>query len=330
MRRQRCAAIMLLLLLSACVSSPRYPSGNAKTSTSLFDLFTPGAPRWRTLPDAPIARQNAAYAQLGDRIYLIGGITTAGISDRADAFDVVTHVWSKVPSFPIQIDHASGAVFDSSIWVIGGSNAQGQSLSSTYRLIRGQWVPGPPLHEARFAAATAVIGDSLYVFGGASARAKLVSQTEVLKLGTSSWKPGIPIPTPRSGLAASVIGSIAYVSGGRDATGNLATFESFDASRDSWSKLIDLPHARSDHASVIFRGKVVLLGGEPDPALEPAIAPTDEFDPARSVWIQSITAMFRAKHGFAASESGGKVYVLGGATLSGVKPTVTCEELISS
>ena len=56
-------------------------------------VFAESLGSWKQLPAAPSVRTEVAVALLAGKIYLIGGFTPTGITDKVDAFDLSTGTW---------------------------------------------------------------------------------------------------------------------------------------------------------------------------------------------------------------------------------------------
>jgi N-acetylneuraminic acid mutarotase len=84
-----------------------------------------------------------------------------------------------------------------------------------------------------------------------------------------------------------------------------------------WVRLAPVPEPNEERQSVVANGKLYLFGGNPVAAGEGVPGPPPgqvwEYDPAADRWTKK-KPMALAAHHMAIAESGGKIYVVGGAT----------------
>lgn len=75
---------------------------------------------WGTLLGLPVARGNGATASAGNLIFIIGGITNSGSTDRFDIYNTQTGQFQNATPFPAARTGMSAVTLDDSIFVIGG------------------------------------------------------------------------------------------------------------------------------------------------------------------------------------------------------------------
>ncbi|HEX9696689.1 MAG TPA: kelch repeat-containing protein [Actinomycetota bacterium] len=326
------AAFALAFGLSGCIGSEQEPT-SPQTPGSFASLVTPGTPRWRALAEAPEPRQEVAAALLDGKVYVVGGLTASGATNRVDIYDVAADTWADGPPLPVALHHAMAAAFGGAIVVIGGFDAQSRPVDSVFRLSGGAWVEDRPLRRPRAAGAAIVEGSRLFVLGGQGA-GSLVAPVEELVAGT--WVDRAAIPTPRHHVAAASDGTWIYVSGGRTPAGgsgpdrNVAAFERFNIAENRWVQAPPVPTARSGHGSGFIDGSVIVTGGE-DPAAgsgQPSIASTERYDPAKGVWLKDLPGMFRARHGVGAVTIEGKLYLFLGGSRVALAPTADSDVFV--
>jgi len=84
----------------------------------------------------------------------------------------------------------------------------------------GAWRMGPDLPAERAYAFSAVIGERMYVMGGAGQDGQAVADGWVLQRGAGGeyeWRPGPALPVAANWMAGGVIGSVLYCTGGAPA-----------------------------------------------------------------------------------------------------------------
>jgi N-acetylneuraminic acid mutarotase len=270
---------------------------------------------WRTLRDAPIARQFSGTTVLDGRIWVAGGLT-----DNADAtpavyvYDPVVDAWTRGPDLPVPLHHVSAVTWQNQVVVIGGwspanGDVSGLVSGRVFVLRGGTWVDLAPLNHPRVAEGAAVAQGRIVVFGGQGPGKQLVPQTEVFD-GTK-WTDAAAIPTPREHMSAASDGTYAYAVGGRDLSSskNTAAMERFDPSSMTWVKLPDMPTPRGGVAATFVDGRVIAAGGE-----EPTrvLNTVEAFDVDTATWMP-LPVLPIARHGMALAAVGNSVYAVGGA-----------------
>jgi non-specific serine/threonine protein kinase len=278
--------------------------------------------RWHRVTVAPSRVEYAASAEVGGRIWLIGGIGadeqgTAAIA----AYDRVLNTWTQGTKLPRPVHHATAVNYKGQPVVIGGF-LPGAALTSVasdrvYEMRGDRWVRLPPLRHARGAAAAAVVGNKIVVVGG-QADGKLVPETEVFD--GRRWTDAARLPTPREHLGAASDGRYVYAVGGRrlSAADNVGALERYDPASDRWSKLAAMPKVVGSVGVTFAAGRVVAVGGEGVTTASDAV---QGYDVRRHSWSQ-LPALPKARHGPAVATLRDSLYVIGGAAAAGhVQPT---------
>lgn len=285
------------------------------------------AATWQRRTQAPTARQEVASASLDGRVWVIGGLTSAGASNVVESYDPAADRWSAGPSLPLAVHHAAAAVYHGEIVVLGGfvdaSSLYAQATDRAFALRDGAWVELPRLRRPRGAAAAAVVGDSLVLAGGRDA-AILIGPTEIFD--GRAWRDAEPIPTRRDHLAAVSDGRSVFTVGGRFLSpgATSAAFERFDPAANAWERLPAMPTARGGLAAALVAGRVVTAGGE-DPT--GAFGDVEAYDTASGAW-SALAPLPTPRHGLALERVGNQILALVGGTAYGVAPSKVAEALV--
>ncbi|HTJ75942.1 MAG TPA: kelch repeat-containing protein [Acidimicrobiales bacterium] len=309
-------------------------TGAAPSSTSVAPTAPPTtattvslrAATWHPRAPAPIARQEVASASLDGKVWVIGGLTSAGASNVVESYDPATDRWAPGPSLPLAVHHAAATVYRGEIVVLGGFVEAGtlyaQATDRAFALRNGAWVELPHLRRPRGAAAAAVVGDALVLVGGRDA-AILIGPTEVFD-GTA-WHDAEPVPTRRDHLAAVSDGRSVFAVGGRFLSPGATSgaLERFDPAANAWERLPAMPTARGGLAAAMVGGRIVAAGGE-DPT--GTFAQVEAFDVAAGAW-SSLAPLSTPRHGLAVERVGNQVLALVGGTAYGVAPSKVAEAL---
>ncbi len=150
-----------------------YWENKQKHWADLVQAFDPATNSWSNLAPLPEPRSDAASTTLGDDLYCFGGGVQKDV--RSDAIVFHNGKWSKVEGgdLPEPRLYAVAVTSRGWIYVLGGIRTAGDYKSVSNALWRWKprhkWerlapLPGPE----RLSHAMAVLGDDIYVFGGAT------------------------------------------------------------------------------------------------------------------------------------------------------------------
>ena len=117
-----------------------------------------------------VPRSDAAYAQVGDDLWIIGGTTAYGTTARVERFDTATRtsVTDERWMMPLELTWMRAAAIGKSIYVAGGMDAFGTAMDALqiFDTETGTWSIGAALPEGLIFPAVVAVGDKLFVFGG--------------------------------------------------------------------------------------------------------------------------------------------------------------------
>ena len=123
--------------------------------------YDPAADSWKSLPPLPGKRGSAVAAEVGGKIYVIGGATTTeGSKDpfftffgpsrvlgTNEVYDPATNKWESRKPMSVPRNHAFGGVVNGKIYVIGGRTGHGFILSATNTDVVEEYNPDQRLVE---------------------------------------------------------------------------------------------------------------------------------------------------------------------------------------
>ena len=211
--------------------------------------YDPAADSWKSLPPLPGKRGSAVAAEVGGKIYVIGGATTVeGSKDpfftffgpsrvlgTNEVYDPATNKWESRKPMSVPRNHAFGGVVNGKIYVIGGRTGHGFILSATntdvveeYNPINDSWsVPKERMPTARSGGASGSDGRRIYVAGGEVTTKDLVGafkSVEAYDPAINSWFTLPSMPMPRHGIAGAVIGNRFHLVSGMMQSAGALTF----------------------------------------------------------------------------------------------------------
>jgi hypothetical protein len=111
-------AFALNLLILACIHA------SAGAANSL-----PG--KWQIRASMPSARTEVAAAELGGKIFVMGGLEKHG--DRVEQYDPVNDTWRRRAALPRPLHHFGAAAVNGKIYIIGGYISGVGSVNTVYQ-----------------------------------------------------------------------------------------------------------------------------------------------------------------------------------------------------
>jgi N-acetylneuraminic acid mutarotase len=182
----------------------------------LNEVYDPSTDTWETKTSMPTAREVMQANAVNGKIYLIGGISSAGV-EIADVevwavnevYDIDTDTWNTKQSMPHPVYGGGSAVVDDKIYIIS-------NLTQIYDPESDSWGRGasPPTVVSSGAAVCATTGvmapTRIYAIGGLQS----MDINQVYNPKNDTWTLGAPMLTPRAGLNAVVVNDIIYAIGG--------------------------------------------------------------------------------------------------------------------
>jgi N-acetylneuraminic acid mutarotase len=296
-----------------------------------------GPGKWRFEPEAPKGPVEGSAIEIGPIIYVTNGSAPGNLRGFL-AFDTRTGRWSEPTRTPIGLNHSQAAVYKGDLYLASGYLDGDEATDRFWRYDpeASKWTQMPPLDLARGAAGTAVVGDKLYVAGGApktfgaSAKGSPYGSMEIFDFKTGEWSRGPDMPVPRHHLVAAGLDGKLYVVGGRagllDTNNDIpptGEFDRYDPKTEKWERLPELPLPVGYPGITTAAGKVVVVGGEDQTRWEDGggwVTPAAwAFDPKTNRW-QRLPDLNVERRGMGAASVDGRVYVLTGSYCPGIKP----------
>lgn len=293
-----------------------------------------GPERWESGPDAPLPRQEAAFAALGDSLYLAGGFEEGGAeSARQDVYDIGARAWSIAPPMPEPAHHISAAGLGGRVFYVGGLQTLGFVPTGrmwAYDPATRLWSlkAGLPAGRERGAGAVAVHDGRIVYVGGARVvadgsgppRRVAVAMVDMYDPATDRWTALPDMPSARDHLAAAVVGHKLYAVGGRALRMDMpvAATEVLDLKKLEWrGGLAPIPSPRGGLAAGVVGDEIVTVGGEnplpggPTPLDVRVHDDVESYDPEKDRW-RTRTRIPLARTGIQGAVHEGHLYVASG------------------
>lgn len=246
--------------------------------------YDPATDVWRSRAPMPWERTDFATAELGGKVYVIGGRTR----------------------------FLPGPHWNGYVGVL--------ATVQRYDPAADRWEELPPMPTARQLASAAAVDGKLYVAGGVdlvSGRQTLFSTVEEYDPSTSRWRARTSMPTARygAGLVGASNGTLYAIGGSTTASDQLDVVEQYDAARDLWTARASLPTARTERVPAVALGDDVYVpGGQESRQAWGATTRVNAYVPAANGWVRVTDDLPLALSTSRAASVGSRVYVLAADT----------------
>ena len=259
--------------------------------------YDPATDKWTERKGMPRLAHHAALAVANGKIYVIGGfvppkdtqIPTGGawepIADTWE-YDPAADSWKSLAPVPTKRGAAVAVEVAGKIYVIGGATTVagskdpyftffGPSLVVTTNEVfdpaTNKWESRKPMSVARNHAYAAAVNGKIYVIGGRTGHAFILSATntdvvEEYSPVSDMWSaPKERMPTPRSGGATGTDGRRIYIAGGevttKELVGAFRAVEAYEPATNSWISLPPMSMPRHGIAGAVIGNEFHLVSG---------------------------------------------------------------------
>lgn len=251
---------------------------------------------WQPIAPAPARRYDASGAQLGDRLFLVGGYTDLEhVLPFVDVLDLTSSRWITRFAMPSAMaHHHHGLTGDGARFLYGVSGQFGPQCSPAvptgFALDASttQWAELPPLPEARYAPAAQLWRGRLHVMGGAlpdrvtPAVEHWSLAVDGLRALEPSWRREAPIPSGGGHRSSAVVDDRLYLLGGQEGdfkaiSGDprfACTHETVETvypdsymlaepGAAQWQRLPDqpVPAAHTESSTIVVGRTILVIGG---------------------------------------------------------------------
>ncbi|KAK8122242.1 hypothetical protein PG984_010912 [Apiospora sp. TS-2023a] len=306
---------------------------------------------WEALPSLPLGpRQENSVAALGTDVYILAGITSAAPNATAfpslrlvQAYSTESRTWRRVADVPTPLNHAHLAAVAGKLYVLGSLSGDGPFLPTgvgyEYNAADDAWagLSDMPAGSERGAGAVGVWRDRFVIVAGGlldnnpfTGIQTTTAAVSVFDGQTGTWLPEEGWPALPDGgrdhAGGAVIGDTMYVVGGRrsgrtNVKGDVFALDlTTTPEAREWTKKAGLPTPRGGLMAAAVGGKIYTFGGEGDEAQGAGPGgvydEVEVYDTETDRW-EKMPSMAVPRHGSGAAAVAGRIYIPGGANLTG-------------
>ena len=170
--------------------------------------YSESAHSFETVANMTYARGGLGLAEVGNKIYAIGGQNTSGVVAYVEEYDPFADAWTTKTAIPSATTEMAIASYNDSIYIFGGKNSSGTELSAVriYNPSTNSWSTGTSMPTARYGCGAGVIDGKIYVAGGFINSGAATSVLEIYDPATNTWdtaKASLPTALGYAGVTAS-------------------------------------------------------------------------------------------------------------------------------
>ena len=139
-------------------------NGNVLDRVDIYDIENNN---WSIGTEMPTATYGAAYAVLGNMLYIFGGIENSGNVNTVYTYDMESDVWTEKSNLPQNISYAYAVNAENEIYLFGGNNGN-TCLSDIYKydVKNDVFKRITSMAEAKNDFSAAYFNGKIYIFGG--------------------------------------------------------------------------------------------------------------------------------------------------------------------
>lgn len=297
--------------------------------------------KWVKLAPFPQPAEEISGTAAAGKMYVFAGLAPLWKPvGMVYEYDPTSDHWTKKKPMALPSHHVAFTTYHDKIYAFGGFVLPESGPPAwipidnawEYDPVADTWKALAPMPGKRGSALAAVVGDMIYVIGGAttipgSKETAVHPSHPQMSVGTvaeydpaqNSWRERSPMPTPRNHAAIGVVNGKIYVIGGRvgaafiGLASDISVVEEYDPSTDQWgAPRARMPTARSAIGAGVYNGRIYVAGGEyQDPHMMATFRAVEAYDPASNTWSE-MPPMAVSRHGLAVGVIGNRLHVVGG------------------
>lgn len=213
-------------------------SGDNFDSAGTMEKYNYIDDKWTLCASMPKKTMFISAAAVENKIVVSGGLEQSSGEFSRDIYTCSNEVWALAGLLSAaRYGHAS-IYFEGKLWMVCGHFEGELTYSNTVEILDTttmDTVPGPPTVVSRIWPRLLTSQGRLFAIGGDSLVTKSSPSIEVYDSAAGIWKVVTYFKSPRKLFSSVAVGTKIYIFGGKDeAYCNIATFDVYDISTDTW------------------------------------------------------------------------------------------------
>ena len=233
---------------------------------------------WTAIASLPVALEYPAAVNDGTNIYIVGGSTSAGVSQTTlNRYNVGSNTYTALAPFTTATWNHAAAYLNGKIYKFAGSNnTNSTNVLEIYDVASNTWSPGAPYPLAISFVNAFVQGNFIYAAGGIQTAGSVESlKTFRYDPATNTWDDAAiaDLPATRWGAASGVYKTDGILAGGFSGGAIQNTVISWDAASNTWQNAGTLAGERARMNGAALGDSFYVIGGRSN--LSPAFVGTN-------------------------------------------------------
>ena len=134
------------------------------------EIYDPVHREWAPGPSLPRPLQGPGVANIGGRIFVIGGMCDSGFSDEVLLLDPDCSRWQRLAPMLTARESMGIAVVSERIYTFGGRNGAYLDTTEVYDSVHDSWIADSPMPVGKAWLGACAAGERIFVAGGAYKR----------------------------------------------------------------------------------------------------------------------------------------------------------------
>jgi N-acetylneuraminic acid mutarotase len=226
-------------------------------------VFVFDGTRWVAGPNLPLAVNHPAAATIGNDVYVAGGFSSGGATNRVFVLTPGAPAWREVAAMRRPRGALGLLAAGGKLYAIGGLAGTVQvAVPEVYDPATNTWADLAPMPHPRNHVAAYLDGSFLCVAGGREPATS--AQVDCLDPATGAWQERAPLPQATSGAAGIVLGGVTMVAGGEPSSETSILPVIQEQRSGTWST-VPMLVPRHGTGYAVYQGRLWMCGGATAP-----------------------------------------------------------------
>lgn len=287
----------------------------------------------------PTARHEAAFVNVSDNFYLLGGRGIKPVS----IYNPQTQKWTLGAKPPIEFHHFQPVVYQDKVYIIGALTGKYPAETPVenvyiYDTTADNWIKGDPIPTNRLRGSTGnILKDNIIYMACGISNGHIDGHKQWLdsyNIETGEWNILPDAPRARDHFQAVEANNKVYVLAGRLSKAPKATFSEtiaqvdvFDIENGTWSTLQNnLPTERAGNMAIEYNNNILVIGGESINQNE-AHNEVEALNLNTNTWFD-YPSLIQGRHGTGVIKHYGQLFIASGCGNRGGSPELNTMETL--
>lgn len=253
----------------------------------------------------PIGVREYGACAIGKDIYVFGGLTSSGNSNRAFKYNTTNDEFTELSTMPYAAYGIAVVNNGTDIYLFGGRASSGVNNAYKYNTLDDTYTELTSLPTGTGQFTATLYNGEIYMFGGYTTGVSALAYK--YNIESDSYTQLASLPSARNCVATALYKNRIYIIGGYNGNAMTATLY-YNIDTNEYTTLTPLPSARFASAMVIYNKELIIMGGQGSSRSNVVFLYNVETDTMQTYEKTLSTAVVRASGVLV----GNKIYIIGG------------------